>query len=57
MSHTAFVLASYGAAVLVLGIVFAWLLIDRATTRRELERLQAAGMRRRSDAADGDTTS
>ena len=54
MSHTAFVLASYGAAALVLGVVFAWLFVDRAATTRDLARLEAAGLRRRSEAASQD---
>lgn len=50
LSHTAFVLLSYGAALLVLGAVFAWLFWDRAATMAELDRLERAGFRRRSNA-------
>ena len=52
LSHTAFVLLSYGAAMAVLGAVIAWLLVDRAATKRELERLEQAGFRRRSESAE-----
>lgn len=56
MSHTTFVLASYGAAALVLGAVLAWLIIDRAATARDLARLEAAGLRRRSQTSQEDET-
>ena len=49
LSHTAFVLLSYGAAALVLGAVFIWLFWDRSATMAELERLEQAGLKRRSD--------
>lgn len=52
LSHAAFVLLSYGASLLVFAVVLAWLLIDRAVTRRELERLEKAGFRRRSDTGE-----
>lgn len=49
MSHTAFVLFSYGATALVfLGLV-AWLLIDRRSTIAQLARLEAQGVKRRSE--------
>ena len=54
ISHTAFVLLSYGAALLVLGIVFAWLFWDRAATMAELDRLESAGFKRRSDGGEDD---
>ncbi|MCR9121141.1 MAG: heme exporter protein CcmD [Phyllobacteriaceae bacterium] len=53
LSHTAFVLLSYGAAAAVLGAVFVWLFIDRAATMAELDRLEQAGLKRRSAATDG----
>lgn len=52
LGHTAFVLMSYGAALAVLGVVIAWLLVDRAATKRELDRLDEAGFKRRSESAD-----
>lgn len=53
LSHTAFVLLSYGAAAAVLGGVFVWLFVDRAATMAELDRLEQAGLKRRSAATDG----
>lgn len=50
MSHDAFVLLSYGAAGFVFVALIAWILIDRAMTKRDLERLEKAGIRRRSQA-------
>lgn len=55
MSHTAFVLISYGAAIAILGAVVAWLFIDRAATMADMERLERAGLKRRSDAAQDET--
>lgn len=48
MSHEAFVAWSYGAAALVFGVVLAWQLWDRASTKKELARLEADGIARRS---------
>ncbi|MBO6554704.1 MAG: heme exporter protein CcmD [Roseitalea sp.] len=53
LSHSAFVLLSYGAAAAVLGAVLVWLFIDRAATMAELDRLEQAGLKRRS-ASGGD---
>ncbi|WP_438751411.1 heme exporter protein CcmD [Pararhizobium sp. O133] len=48
MTHTAYVLASYGiAAVTVLSLIL-WVLVDGRSRRRELQALEAAGIRRRS---------
>jgi heme exporter protein C len=54
MTHTAYVLASYGiAAVTVLALVL-WVWTDGRARRRELQALEAAGIRRRSaQAGDG----
>ncbi|PRD43443.1 heme exporter protein CcmD [Phyllobacterium phragmitis] len=51
MSHLAFVLLSYGVSALVLSGVVAWLLIDQRAQRTELQRLEAQGIRRRSQKA------
>ncbi|MBB2972033.1 heme exporter protein CcmD [Mesorhizobium sp. RMAD-H1] len=51
MSHLAFVLFSYGASAIVLGGLITWLLIDQRTQRTELQRLEAQGIRRRSQKA------
>ncbi|WP_411037181.1 heme exporter protein CcmD [Shinella sp. BYT-45] len=48
MSHAFYVMASYAAAFAVaIGLVL-WVFIDHRGRRRELERLEAAGIRRRS---------
>lgn len=48
MSHTAYVLASYGiAAVTVLALIL-WVWTDGRARRRELQALEAVGIRRRS---------
>jgi heme exporter protein D len=48
MTHTTYVLASYGiAAVTVLALVV-WVWTDGRARRRELHALEAAGIRRRS---------
>ncbi|HTO30252.1 MAG TPA: heme exporter protein CcmD [Pararhizobium sp.] len=53
MTHTAYVLVSYGiAAVTVLSLIL-WVLVDGRSRRRELQALESAGIRRRS-APSGD---
>ena len=48
MTNTAYVVASYGvAAVTVLALVL-WVWTDGRTRRRELQALDASGIRRRS---------
>ena len=48
MTHITYVLASYGiAAVTVFALVF-WVWTDGRARRRELQALEAAGIRRRS---------
>lgn len=49
MSHEMFVFLSYAAAVLVLGVVIAWILLDGKARKTELARLEAAGVKRRSE--------
>lgn len=48
MNHLTFVLLSYGVSLVVLSGLVAWLLIDQRTQRAELQRLEAQGIRRRS---------
>ncbi|MEO1747807.1 MAG: heme exporter protein CcmD [Pseudomonadota bacterium] len=50
MSHLSFVLISYGAAALVLGGVIVWLWLSARSTKGELARLEAQGIKRRSEA-------
>jgi heme exporter protein D len=54
MSHTGFILASYGASILVLAGLIGWIFIDQRTQRLALQELETRGVRRRSDTkADG----
>lgn len=48
MSHTAFIIAAYGAAALGLGILTLVLLWDNRAQRRALKDLEARGIRRRA---------
>lgn len=56
MSHFAFIAASYGAALVGLGLLAGWLLADYARQRRILRELEARGLGRRprSGGARGD---
>jgi heme exporter protein D len=48
MTHTAYVLASYGIAAATVAALIAWVLVDGRARRRELQALDEAGIRRRS---------
>ncbi len=48
-THDLYVAAAYGIAIVVLGILIGWILLDQHLRRRELAELEAAGIRRRSD--------
>ena len=50
MSHMSFVLLSYGVAFIILGGLIAWLWIGARATQAELSRLEAQGVKRRSEA-------
>jgi heme exporter protein D len=47
--HSAFIVTAYGAAALVLAGLVAWLVIDGQRLQRLVDRLEARGVRRRSD--------
>ena len=49
--HAAFIVAAYAAAVLVLGGLIVWVLLDYRTQRRKLADLEALGGGRRSERA------
>jgi heme exporter protein D len=51
MSHLTFVLISYGVSLIVLLGLITWLMLDQRTQRAELQRLEAQGIRRRSQKA------
>ena len=48
MSHTFYVMASYIAAFAVTAGLVLWVWLDHRGRHRELEQLEAAGIRRRS---------
>lgn len=49
MSHEAFVITSYTITALVVVGMVLWVVLDGRARRREIERLEAAGIKRRSD--------
>jgi heme exporter protein D len=49
--HFVFVAGSYGASVLVIGSLVAWILFTQRTRKAELAALDQSGIKRRSDAA------
>ena len=50
-THGLYVAAAYGATIIVLGALAAWILLDQRARKRELAQLEKAGIRRRSDRA------
>ena len=49
IGHTGFVLASYGAAIIVLAALIGWIFIDQRSQRQALQELESRGVRRRSE--------
>ncbi len=49
MNHIAYVMAAYGVAGLVLGILALSLILQRRSAKRQLSALEASGIKRRSD--------
>ena len=49
--HAAFIVTAYAAAVVIIGGLIAWVLLDRRTQMRKLADLEARGMTRRSGPA------
>jgi heme exporter protein D len=49
--HAAFIVIAYAAAVVILGGLIAWVLLDRRAQLRKLADLEARGMTRRSGPA------
>ncbi|OLP56092.1 heme exporter protein CcmD [Rhizobium rhizosphaerae] len=47
--HIGFVLASYGAALVVVFGLILWVVLDGRARRADIRALEAAGIRRRSD--------
>lgn len=51
ISHMPFIVGSYAAAVVVIGILIGWVMLDFRTQRRTLAELEASGVQRRSSGA------
>ena len=49
--HAAFILTAYAAAVVVIGGLIAWVLLDHRAQLRKLADLEARGVTRRSEPA------
>ena len=49
-THMAYVFAAYGASAFVLGILALGLVLQRRNARKQLAALEAAGIKRRSEA-------
>lgn len=49
--HAAFIIAAYGAAIVVIGALIAWVTLDYRAQKRVLGDLDAQGVTRRSAAA------
>ena len=47
--HAAFIWTAYAITVVVVGSLFAWLVLDGRTQQRRLDELAARGVTRRSD--------
>ncbi len=47
-AHFEFIAASYAAAVVVIGVLIAWVTLDYRAQRRKLAELETQGMSRRS---------
>lgn len=52
-SHVAYVTVAYGVSVLVIAGLATWIIADQRARKRELAALDAAGIRRRSEAREG----
>ncbi len=49
--HAAFILAAYAAAIIVIGALISWIVVDHRTQRRLLGELDSQGVTRRSATA------
>lgn len=54
MTHALYIAAAYGISVLALAGLLGWMLFDQRAQRREFERLEASGIRRRSGKRDAE---
>ncbi len=51
--HAAFILAAYGAALVVIGLMIVWVVADHRAQRRLLAQLEGQGGRPRSASPSG----
>lgn len=51
MTHLLYVAAAYGCAALGMGGLIAWIVWDQRACRQRLTRLEASGVKRRSERA------
>ena len=54
--HSAFIIAAYGVAAVIVGALIAWIVLDHRAQRRLLRELEARGVTRRSDRATGNAS-
>ncbi len=47
-THLGFVIIAYGVTAVALVIAICWIMIDQRVLKRELQQLEAQGLRRRS---------
>ncbi|HTZ02259.1 MAG TPA: heme exporter protein CcmD [Xanthobacteraceae bacterium] len=50
-AHIDFIAAAYAAAVIVVGVLIAWVMLDRRAQLRKIAQLELQGITRRSAAA------
>jgi heme exporter protein D len=56
-AHIDFIAAAYAAAVIVVGALIVWVMLDYRAQTRKLAELELQGMTRRSDAVSDRSTS
>jgi heme exporter protein D len=54
MTHSAYILAAYLAAAIVVGGLALWVVLDNRLQKRRLQRLEADGIGRRKTSAKGE---
>ena len=49
--HAAFIVISYAAAIVIIGVLILWVALDRRRLQRTMEELEGQGLTRRSERA------
>ena len=49
--HAAFIVISYAAAIVIVGVLILWVALDRRHLQRTMEELEGQGLTRRSERA------